>query len=83
MGGHGTTLCYFTPTFINWKPSVAVTDLLIEEEYCLFKRIYLRVDSKQKVQKMWLSQANHVMGKSGLASGKFLSTLISIIGLMI
>jgi hypothetical protein len=76
---------YDSPLFVtlaaaDWKPSVAIADLPIDEECRLLKRIYLTGEAEQKAQKNWFPQANHIMDKSGLNAGKFLTNIISILG---
>jgi hypothetical protein len=73
MGGHGMTLLFQPITVPDQKPSVALADLPIDEEYCLLKHISLAVEARQDGRKTWLSQSNYIMDKSGLRAGKVLS----------
>jgi hypothetical protein len=67
-------------TAADQNPSVALADLLIHGESHLRKKIYLTWEAQQEIRKTWLSQANHIMDKSGLDAGQFSSKLISILG---
>jgi hypothetical protein len=66
---------YDCPFFKPWlcltkKSSVALADLPMCGECQLRKRIELTWEAEAQVRKTWLSQANHVMHKSGLNAGK-------------
>ncbi|KAJ7207297.1 hypothetical protein B0H12DRAFT_439686 [Mycena haematopus] len=50
----------------NGWTRVALADLPINEECHLHKHIYLGQEGEREVRMTWLSQANHIMDKSGL-----------------
>jgi hypothetical protein len=68
---------------IDKKPSVGLKNLPLHEECHFRKNIYLTPEAQREIFKSWLSQANHVMDKSGLDAGKFPSNIISVLGSMI
>ncbi|KAJ7193193.1 hypothetical protein C8J57DRAFT_1657255 [Mycena rebaudengoi] len=53
-------------TLPNGWTRVALVDVPIDEECRLLKHIYLSVEGVREVRTTWLSQANHVLDKSGL-----------------
>jgi hypothetical protein len=67
-------------TAADQRPSVALADLPIHGERHLKKAIELSREADKEFRKTWLSQANHVIDKSGLDAGQLCSTLISILG---
>ncbi|KAJ7925474.1 hypothetical protein B0H13DRAFT_1124491 [Mycena leptocephala] len=50
----------------NGWTRVALADLPINEECHPYKHIYLTPEGEREVRMTWLSQANHIMDKSGL-----------------
>ncbi|KAJ6545796.1 hypothetical protein B0H10DRAFT_1336308 [Mycena sp. CBHHK59/15] len=63
----------------NGLTRVALADLPISGKCHLRKKIYLRQEAETNMGKLWFSQANHIMDKSGLDAGKFY--LIHYLGL--
>jgi hypothetical protein len=64
-------MSFAPPAVAQQKPSVALPDLPINEECHFRKRISLTWEADREIEKIWLSQANHVIEKSGLDAGKY------------